>query len=61
MKTIDEALLLLLRQGVESLLAAKRVFLAGKGLALMTLQPCVQMRTAYVSRRRTVWASRDIV
>jgi hypothetical protein len=61
MEAIDEALLLLRRQGVESPLAAKRVFLTGKRLALMILQPGAQMRTAYVSRRRSVWASRNIV
>jgi hypothetical protein len=61
MEPINEALLLLLREGVESPLAAKRVFLAGKRLTLMALKPGAEMRTAYVSRRRIVWASRGIV
>jgi hypothetical protein len=39
METIDQALLLLRRQTVESLLAAKRIFLAGKRLSLVALQP----------------------
>lgn len=67
MEAIDESLLLLLRQGVESLLTAKRVFLAGKRLALMALEPGAEVRAAYVSRRRVwtsrrrVWASGDAV
>lgn len=60
MQAIDEALLLLLRQGIESLLAAQRVFLTGKGLSLMALQPGSKVRSTQVSRRYgvgTPWRS----
>ena len=61
MEAIDEVLLLLLRQGVESLLTAKRVFLTGKGLALMALEPGAEMGAAHVSRRRAEWTPRQSV
>jgi hypothetical protein len=58
MQTIDEPLLLRLRQAVESRLAAQRVFLADEGLALMAFKPIAEMRAADISRRRGVGSTR---
>ncbi len=43
-ETVDEPLLLRLRQAVEARLAAECVFLANKGFALMVLEPAPEVR-----------------
>jgi hypothetical protein len=61
MQTIDEALLLRLRQTVEARLATQCVFLASEGLSLMALQPAAQMGARHICRRTGVWAARRLV
>jgi hypothetical protein len=58
METIDQALLLLRRQAIESRLLAEGIFLTGKRLPLVILQPTAQMRTAHICRGCAVGSAR---
>jgi hypothetical protein len=60
-QAIDEPLLLLLRQAVESRLATQRIFLAGEGLPLMALQPIAEVGATHISRRCGVGTARRLI